>query len=114
MMAARVAGVDAALPRLEALAREGAPAPAVAALRRRHRDRRAQFAGTASVRVEGSPVLDSAAVQLQLNDAERAEIAALHLSDQLHGMLTMGRVIAAADPALRCAADALRDAWRLA
>ena len=79
-VAARVAGVDAALARLDALAREGAPTPAVAALRRRHRDRRAQFEGTASARVEGSPVADIAVVQLQVNDAERAEIAALHHS----------------------------------
>ena len=79
-VAARVAGVDAALVRLDALAQEGAPAPAVAALRRRHLDRRAQFEGTASARVEGSPVADNAIVQLQLNDAERAEIAALHHS----------------------------------
>ncbi len=82
-VAARVAGVDAALARLDALEREGAPPPAVAALRRSYRDRRAQFAGTASLRVEGSPVADSAAVQLQLNEAERAEINALHLSSAI-------------------------------
>ena len=75
---ARVEGVDAALDRLDALERDGAPAPVVAALRRRHRDRRAQFAGTADERVPGSPAADSAVLQLQLNEAERRQIAALY------------------------------------
>ena len=79
-VAARVAGVDAALARLDALEARGAPSAAIAALRRRHLDRRAQFEGTASLRVEGNPVADNAMVQLQLNDAERAQITALYLS----------------------------------
>lgn len=79
-VAARVAGVDAALARLNALEAKGAPASVTAALRRRHLDRRAQFEGTASLRVNGSPVADNAVVQLQLNDAERAQITALYLS----------------------------------
>ena len=79
-VAARVAGVEAALRRLDALERAGAPPGVVAGLRRRHRDRLALFAGTASSRVPGSPVAANAVVQVQLNDAERAEIAALHRS----------------------------------
>lgn len=79
-VAARVAGVSAALAQLDALEARGAPASATAALRRRHLDRRAQFEGTASLRVDGSPVADNAIVQLQLNDAERAQITALYLS----------------------------------
>ncbi len=79
-VAARVSGVDAALARLDALEANGAPAPAAAALRRRHMDRRAQFEGAASLRVHGNPVADNAMVQLQLNDAERAQITALYLS----------------------------------
>ncbi len=79
-VAARIAGVDAALARLDALEAKGAPAPATAALRRRHLDRRTQYEGAASLRVDGNPVADNAMVQLQLNDAERAEITALYLS----------------------------------
>ncbi len=79
-VAARVAGVNAALARLDALEARGAPDAATAALRRRHLDRRAQFEGTASLRVDGSPVADDAMIQLQLNDAERAQITALYLS----------------------------------
>jgi len=81
-VAARIAGVDAALARLDELAGEAPPA-VVAGLRRRHRDRRALFAATASVRVPGSPVADNAVLQVQVNDAERAEIAALHRSDAI-------------------------------
>ena len=79
-VAARVAGVDAALARLNALEARGVPSAVTAALRRRHLDRRAQFEGTASLRVAGNPVADNAIVQLQLNDAERAQITALYLS----------------------------------
>jgi Na+/H+ antiporter len=79
-VAARIAGVDAALARLDALEAKGAPAPATAALRRRYLDRRTQYEGAASLRVDGNPVADNAMVQLQLNDAERAQITALYLS----------------------------------
>ena len=36
----------------------------------------------------------------------------LHMSDQMHGFLTMGRIIRAADTALDLAAVALRRAFR--
>ncbi len=79
-VAARIAGVNAALSQLDALEAKGAPASVIAALRRRHMDRRTQFEGTASLHVAGSPVADNATVQLQLNGAERAQITALYLS----------------------------------
>ncbi len=75
---ARVAGVDAALIRLDELEREGAPAAAVAVLRREHWDRRTQFAGTADEGVRGSPVADGAALEVQLVEAERDRIARLY------------------------------------
>ena len=39
-------------------------------------------------------------------------VAALHLADQIHGMLAMGRVTGAGDVVLQYAAVAMRDAWR--
>ena len=53
---ARIAGVDAALAALDQQEALGAPPAAVAALRRRHRDRREEYRGTADARVAGSPV----------------------------------------------------------
>ena len=63
--------------------------------------------------VAHDPLADEGRAYAARLEAEGVRVAALHLSDQIHGMLTMGRVIAAADPALRVAADTLRDAWRL-
>lgn len=77
-VAARIEGVDAALARIDELGREGASADAVAMLRRRHRDRRAELAGTADERVPGSPAADGAALQVQLVEAERRRIAQLY------------------------------------
>lgn len=64
--------------------------------------------------VAHDPLVDEGRAYAGRLEAEGVRVAALHLSDQIHGMLTMGRVIAAADPALCYAAAALRDAWRLA
>jgi acetyl esterase len=47
-------------------------------------------------------------------ESEGVRVTALHLSDQVHGLLTMGRVIGAADPLLGFGGTALREAWRLA
>ena len=60
------------------------------------------------------PLADEGRAYAEQLEAEGVRVAALHLTDQIHGILTMGRVIAAADPALHYAAAALRDAWRLA
>lgn len=74
-VAARVVGVKAVLARLEELADEDTPNAAIAALRRRHEDRLTELAGTADERVSGSPVVDSAVIQLQLIDTERSALA---------------------------------------
>ena len=82
-IAARIEGVDAVLARLDALEREGAPVAAVAASRRRHLDRRAQFAGTADEQVPGNPVADDAALELRLVEAERLALAQLYAQDRI-------------------------------
>ncbi len=63
--------------------------------------------------VAHDPLADEGRAYADRLEAEGVRVAALHLADQIHGMLTMGRVIAAADQVLQYAAAALRDAWRL-
>ena len=58
------------------------------------------------------PLADEGRAYAGRLEAEGVRVAALHLTDQIHGFLTMGRVIAAADPVLHYAAATLRDAWR--
>jgi NhaP-type Na+/H+ or K+/H+ antiporter len=74
-VAARIEGVDMALARLDDLERAGADATAVAALRRRHQDRRAQLASVWDERVPGNPVEEDAMLQIQLVEAERNSLA---------------------------------------
>ncbi len=64
--------------------------------------------------VAHDPLADEGRAYADRLEAEGVRVTALHLSDQLHGLVTMGRVIAAADPALQYAAAVLRDAWRVA
>ncbi len=64
--------------------------------------------------VAHDPLADEGRAYAARLEAEGVRVTTLHLSDQVHGIVTMGRVIAAADQVLRCAADALRDAWRVA
>jgi CPA1 family monovalent cation:H+ antiporter len=75
---ARVVGIDAALAHLDALARDGASPAVVQTLRALHRERRAEFVGTADEAVSGSPVADVAAVQVRLVEAERRALARLY------------------------------------
>ncbi len=63
--------------------------------------------------VAHDPLADEGRAYAERLEAEGVRVAALHLADQIHGMLTMGRVIAAGDPVLHYAAAVLRDAWRL-
>ncbi len=77
-ISARVEGVEAALARLDELAAAGAPPAAVAVLRRRHVDRRAEFAGIADDGIAGNPAVEDAMLQCALIDAERARIAAVY------------------------------------
>lgn len=60
------------------------------------------------------PLADEGRAYAERLEAEGVRVAALHLSDHVHGLLTMGRVVGAGDPVLHYAAAALRDAWRLA
>ncbi len=66
------------------------------------------------VTVGHDPLADEGQAYAARLEAEGVRVAALHLSDHLHGMLTMGRVIAASDAVLQVASLALRDAWRVA
>jgi len=59
------------------------------------------------------PLADEGRAYAERLEAEGVRVTSLHLTDQIHGMLTMGRVIAAGDAVLQYAATALRDAWRL-
>lgn len=45
-------------------------------------------------------------------ESEGVRVMALHYSDEVHGMLTLGGIIEAAAPLLRLSGAALRDAWR--
>ncbi len=63
--------------------------------------------------VAHDPLADEGRAYADRLEAEGVRVAALHLSDQIHGMMTMGRVIAPADPVLHYAAGMLLDAWRL-
>jgi len=75
------------------------------------------LAGTAPalvLTVAHDPLADEGRAYAERLEAEGVRVAALHLADQIHGMLTMGRVISAGDAVLQYAAAALRDAWRLA
>ena len=58
------------------------------------------------------PLADEGRAYAARLEAEGVRVTALHLSDQIHGMITMGQVIAASGMALDIAAAALRDAWR--
>jgi len=72
---ARVAGVDAALEKLDALEREGAPPALVDALRQRHVARRRHLLDSADARTPGSPAADESRLQLRLVASERARVA---------------------------------------
>lgn len=74
----RLQGIDAVLGELDVLAAAGEPAAAIRVLRRRHGDRRAEFAGTADEAVAGSPVTADARLQARLIEVERHAIAAAY------------------------------------
>ncbi len=62
--------------------------------------------------VAHDPLADEGQAYAARLEAEGVRVMALHLSDQLHGILTMGRVIGTADMVLQFASTALRDTWR--
>ncbi len=112
-VAARIEGVDAVLARLDELAREGASAAAVAASRRRHLDRRAQFAGTADEQVPGNPVADDAVLELKLVEAERLALARLYAHDRIadEARRRVERELDLEDARVRHAAESATGNW---
>jgi CPA1 family monovalent cation:H+ antiporter len=77
-VAARVRGIDAALARLDKLEGAASEPETVAALRRRHEDRRAYFVAACQDISEGNTALTSSALQLRFLDAERSSIAEIY------------------------------------
>jgi CPA1 family monovalent cation:H+ antiporter len=77
-VAARVRSIDAALTRLDGLDGAASDPVTVAALRRRHQDRRAYFVAACEDISEGQTALGSIALQLRFLEAERASIAELY------------------------------------
>jgi acetyl esterase len=57
------------------------------------------------------PLADEGRAYAARLEAEGVRVTSLHLSDQIHGMLMMGRVLALGEPVARFAAAMLRDAW---
>lgn len=60
------------------------------------------------------PLCDEARQYAHRLEREGVGVTALHLSDQTHGILTMGRVIGASAGVMAFVAATLRDAWRTA
>ena len=77
-VAVRVEGIEAMLAELDRAEASGEASAAVVALRRRHCDRRNEFAGTADAAIAGNPAADDARLQARLIDAERAAIVAAY------------------------------------
>ncbi len=82
-ISARLASIDAALARLDSLEGAVAAPETVAALKRRHEDRRAYFVAACQDIVRGDVSSASAALQLQFVDAERASIADLYYRGEI-------------------------------
>jgi CPA1 family monovalent cation:H+ antiporter len=80
---ARVAGIDAALARLDRLQSAGLAPDTVEILRRRHGDRRTYFVAACRDLESGEAVARSMALQLEFLDAERAALADLYARDAL-------------------------------
>jgi len=72
--AARLDGIDAVLAGLDRAAANGAPASSVAAMRRRHTDRRRHLGISADERTDEDPVGDTSTLELELVDIERKAI----------------------------------------
>lgn len=82
-VAARVKSIDAALARLDALEGAASDPVTVAALRRRHEDRRAYFVAACNDISEGMTTLSATALQLRFLEAERRSIAELYARGEI-------------------------------
>lgn len=81
---ARLASIDAALSRLDSLEGAVSSPDTVAALKRRHADRRAYFvAACQDLGGEGAAIGNSALLQVQFVEAERASIADLYARGEI-------------------------------
>jgi CPA1 family monovalent cation:H+ antiporter len=106
-VAARVAGIEAALKRLKELEEAGVVSRSVANLRRLHEDRRIDFIETDDKTIAGQPAADAAWVQLQLIEAERVSIAAQFAAGKLsdEARRRVERELDLEDARVRSAAD---------
>jgi CPA1 family monovalent cation:H+ antiporter len=82
-VAARVAGIDAALAQIEKLEGADASPAAVEAIKRRHGDRRAYFVAACKDLESGEVSTAYSALQLRFLEAERASIAKLYAEGKL-------------------------------
>jgi acetyl esterase len=76
--------------------------------------RAASLAGTAPALVltcQHDPLCDEGVEYAHRLDRDRVPVTHLHFNDQMHGFLTMGRIIRASDTAISMMALALRRAW---
>jgi CPA1 family monovalent cation:H+ antiporter len=106
-IAARVRSIDAALARLDQLEGAAAQPEIVAALRRRHGDRRAYFVAACNDISEGNAALSATALQLRFLDAERSSIADLYSKGEIDdgARRRIERELDLEDSRLRHAAD---------
>ncbi len=77
--------------------------------------RAASLAGTPPafvLTVGHDPLMAEGRAYAERLETESVRVATLHLSDQIHGLLTMGGVIALSQPLLQLAGALLRDVWR--
>lgn len=81
--AARLEGIDALLAGLDRAAAKGAPESSVAAMRRRHNDRRRQLGISADERTDEDPVGDTSVLELELVEIERKAIARAYAENRL-------------------------------
>jgi CPA1 family monovalent cation:H+ antiporter len=80
---ARLSSIDAALARLDALEGAVSSSDTVAALKRRHSDRRAYFVAACQDLGQGEAIGASATLQLQFVEAERAAIADIYARGEI-------------------------------
>jgi CPA1 family monovalent cation:H+ antiporter len=82
-VAARVAGIDAALSQLDSLDGAAASPAAIEAIKRRHGDRRAYFVAACKDLESGEASTAYSALQLRFLEAERASVARLYAEGKL-------------------------------
>jgi len=82
-IAARLSSIDAALGRLDSLEGAVSSPETVAALRRRHQDRRAYFVTACQDLAAGDAASSSSALQLQFLEAERTAIADIYARGEI-------------------------------